>query len=110
MAQDAAVAGSTLWRLALPARVSPLAIPGAGSTLIEWGGAQRWIHSPADAAHLRSVVAGVGGHATRFRRPADCAEPAFSPLAPALLKIQRNLKRVFDPQGLFNPGRLYPQA
>lgn len=110
LAQDAAAAGSTLWRLALPSRVSPLAIPEADSTLIEWGGAQRWIHSQADAQLIRSVVAGVGGHATRFRRPADSAEPVFSPLAPALLKIQRNLKRVFDPQGLFNPGRLYPQA
>jgi len=107
---DSADSGMTLWRLALPSRVSPLAIPGSDSTLVEWGGAQRWIHSTADAAQIRSVVAGVGGHATRFRAPADSAAPAFSPLAPALLKIQRNLKRVFDPQGLFNPGRLHPQA
>ena len=110
IAQGSVDSGMTLWRLALPARVSPLAIPGAGSTLIEWGGAQRWIHSTADAAQIRAVVAGLGGHATRFRAPAGSAAPAFSPLAPALLKIQRNLKRVFDPQGLFNPGRLHPQA
>ena len=30
------------------------------------------------------------------------------PLPPALAVLHRNLKRAFDPQGLFNPGRLYP--
>jgi glycolate oxidase FAD binding subunit len=100
----------TLWRLALPARVAPIQIPGAASTLIEWGGAQRWIYSAADASEVRSIVAGAGGHATRFRSPGASADDVFTALAPALLKIHRNLKNAFDPQGLFNPGRLHPQA
>jgi len=25
------------------------------------------------------------------------------------MRIHRNLKRAFDPQGLLNPGRLYPE-
>ena len=100
----------TLWRLALPARVAPLQVPGAASTLIEWGGAQRWVYSAADPLQIRSIVAGVGGHSTRFRSPGASADGVFSPLPPALLKIHRNLKNAFDPQGLFNPGRLHPQA
>ena len=30
-------------------------------------------------------------------------------LAPALLHIHRELKRQFDPAGIFNPGRLYAE-
>jgi glycolate oxidase FAD binding subunit len=32
----------------------------------------------------------------------------FTPLAPALARIHRELKARFDPDRLFNPGRLYP--
>jgi glycolate oxidase FAD binding subunit len=32
----------------------------------------------------------------------------FHPLAPALMKLHRNLKQAFDPAGVLNPGRLYP--
>jgi glycolate oxidase FAD binding subunit len=32
----------------------------------------------------------------------------FSPLAPAMLALQRRIKREFDPLGIFNPGRLMP--
>jgi glycolate oxidase FAD binding subunit len=108
--QDPIAADKTLWRLALPARVASLQIPGATSTLIEWGGAQRWVYSAADASEVRSIVANAGGHATRFCSPGASADDVFSPLPSALLKIHRNLKNAFDPQGLFNPGRLHPQA
>ncbi len=32
----------------------------------------------------------------------------FAPLTPALDRIHRELKKAFDPDGVFNPGRLYP--
>jgi glycolate oxidase FAD binding subunit len=32
----------------------------------------------------------------------------FAPLAPALARLHRELKAAFDPAGVFNPGRLYP--
>jgi len=32
----------------------------------------------------------------------------FTVLRPPLDRIQRELKRSFDPDGIFNPGRLYP--
>jgi glycolate oxidase FAD binding subunit len=53
----------------------------------------------------------AGGHATLFRAD-DAAEGravgVFQPLPPPLLRIHRNLKHAFDPQGVFNPGRMYP--
>ncbi len=94
-----------LWRLSLPSKTAPLALPGA--PLIEWGGALRWLRSEAPAATLREAAARAGGHAALFRG-GDRTAGAFQPLPAPLMAIHRNLKRTFDPQGLFNPGRLYP--
>ena len=95
---------AALWRLSLPSKTPPLALPGA--QLIEWGGAQRWLKSDAPAAALREAAAQAGGHATLFRG-GDKSAGAFQPLPEPLMQIHRSLKRNFDPQGLFNPGRLY---
>ncbi|MBE0620026.1 MAG: glycolate oxidase subunit GlcE [Burkholderiales bacterium] len=94
-----------LWRLSVPSVTPPLALPG--EEVIEWGGAQRWLASNADARTIREAAARSGGHATLFRA-ADKSAGVFTPLAPALAKIHRNLKQAFDPAGVFNPGRMYP--
>ncbi len=101
--------GEALWRLSLPSTAPPLKLPRAlpGDGLIEWGGAQRWWRGrTADAAAVRAVAAAVGGHASLFRG-SDKSAGVFAPLAPPLLRIHRGLKQAFDPEGLFNPGRLY---
>ena len=95
----------TLWRLALPSATRPLALPG--SWLIEWGGGLRWLKTDAPEEAVRALAAEVGGHATRFRG-ADRYAHVFHPLSPALARVHRNLKRAFDPAGILNPGRLYP--
>ena len=107
------VADAPLWRLSVPSATAPIALPGAGATLIEWGGAQRWLRQegPAavqsDAASIRAAAAAVGGHATLFRG-GDKNIGVFQPLAPAVEKIHRKLKAGFDPGGVFNCGRMYP--
>ena len=53
------------------------------------------------------VAAQAGGHATLFRAQ-DKSPGAFAPLAPPLERIHRELKRAFDPAGIFNRGRLVP--
>ncbi len=101
-----------LWRLAVPAITPPLALPedpaAAADTLIEWGGAQRWLRTAAPAAAVRGLAARAGGHATLFRGPAEARAQAFTPLSEPLARVHRALKDAFDPNGLFNPGRLYP--
>ena len=94
-----------LWRLSLPSVAPPLALPG--EELIEWGGAQRWLASNADARTVREAAAQARGHATLFRA-ADKSAGVFTPLAPTLAKIHSKLKQAFDPSGIFNPGRMYP--
>ncbi|NNN27532.1 glycolate oxidase subunit GlcE [Pseudomonas nitroreducens] len=91
----------TLWRLSLPNATPAMALPG--EQLIDWGGAQRWLKSDADAELIRHSVAEFGGHATRYA-PGD---DAFQPLPAALLRYHRSLKQQLDPQGIFNPGRMY---
>ncbi|MDE2276558.1 MAG: glycolate oxidase subunit GlcE, partial [Burkholderiales bacterium] len=56
---------------------------------------------------LREAARAVGGHAVLFRG-GDKQAGVFAPLSPALLRIHHALKQAFDPQGLFNPGRLLP--
>jgi glycolate dehydrogenase FAD-binding subunit len=102
-AESAVREGATLWRLSLAAAAPPLA--AAGEQLIEWHGALRWIVSHADAGTMRALALAHGGHATEFRGAKR--DGVFTPLAPALARIHRELKARFDPDRLFNPGRLY---
>jgi len=97
--------GVRLWRLALPATTPPLALPG--EQLVEWGGAQRWLCSAAAPSEVRGAAARSGGHATMFRA-ADKSGGVFAPLSAPLERIHRELKKAFDPGGVFNRGRLYP--
>jgi glycolate oxidase FAD binding subunit len=98
-------ASAALWRLSLPQTAAPIALPG--EQLIEWGGGQRWWCTPAPAARVREAAAKAGGHATLWRG-GDRSAGSFTPLAEPLARIHRELKREFDPAGVFNRGRLYP--
>ena len=102
-----------LWRLSVPQTAPVLDLPEP--PLIEWHGGQRWVRAErGDAARLRQAAAEAGGHATLFI--ADSAYSAhvertvnrFDALKPPLDRIHRELKRQFDPAGIFNRGRLYP--
>jgi glycolate oxidase FAD binding subunit len=99
-----------LWRLSVPQTAPVLDLPE--QPCIEWHGGQRWIRAEAgDAQRLRKAAADAGGHATLFARSPGAASaktPRFAPLAPALERIHRELKREFDPAGIFNRGRLIP--
>lgn len=95
-----------LWRLSVPSDALAVALPG--EQLVEWGGAQRWLRSDAPPAEIRARAAALGGHATLFR--GGVRGEAFHPLPAPMLALQRKLKRAFDPAGVFNPGRLHPEA
>jgi glycolate oxidase FAD binding subunit len=97
--------GEALLRLSVPDTAPVLDL---GPTLIEWHGAQRWLKLPlrGDADRLGEVA----GHATLFRvtREQDKARGVFTPLAAPLQRIHQELKKQFDPAGIFNRGRMYP--
>jgi len=93
-----------LWRLSVPNNTPALALPGR--QLLDWAGAQRWLLSDAPAEHIRQVIGAAGGHAIRYGNHDD----AFQPLPALLLRYHRSLKQQLDPQGIFNPGRLYAEV
>lgn len=100
------VQGDTpLWRLSVAPASPPLPLPG--DTLIDWGGAQRWLRSEAPAEPIREAVADLGGHATLWRGT-DRRGSVFMPLPAGLMGLHRSLKQAFDPNRILNPGRMYP--
>ncbi|MDH5205846.1 MAG: glycolate oxidase subunit GlcE [Hylemonella sp.] len=94
----------SLLRLSVPDTSASLRL---GHTLVEWGGAQRWIKVPStQIAEIRAKMVELGGHATVFRAGEKPAQ-VFTPLASPLDRIHRELKKQFDPAGIFNRGRMY---
>ncbi len=99
-----------LWRLSVPQTAPVIDLPYP--QYIEWQGAQRWLWAPATAAaQLRAAAQGVGGHATLFRASllggaTDKAVGASTPLDAVQQRIQRELQKQFDPQGVFATGRM----
>jgi len=113
---DAPSPDQCLWRLSLPQTAPELEIPGLvyPSPYIEWQGAQRWLWAPASAAvALRELAQSLGGHATLFRASAkhaevDKAAGVNTPLDAVQQRIQQQLQKQFDPQGVFATGRMHP--
>jgi glycolate oxidase FAD binding subunit len=86
--------------------------PRALAHLFDCGGGLVWLSTaptPADAAALRAALAPLGGHATLARAPdaLRAAVDVFPPQPAALVGLTRRVKAAFDPDGVFNPGRMY---
>ncbi len=106
-----------VWRIVCP----PAAGTGFGQAVVretggeiiyDWGGGLIWLALPpsndAQAAMLRAKVDAIGGHATLFRA-ADAVRATidvFQPQAPGAAALNRRIKLGFDPQDIFNRGRL----
>ncbi|GGP24639.1 glycolate oxidase subunit GlcE [Silvimonas amylolytica] len=102
--------GAALWRVAVPPTTPALALEGA--QWLEWGGGQRWWRTHEPATEIRRIADLAGGHATLFRHAVDAEEGvcAFSSLPGPMATLQRRLKAVFDPSGIFNPHRIDPRC
>jgi len=97
--------GAPLWRLAVKPTTPVLARAG-GDELIDWGGGQRWLRCALSVDAMRELLKPHGGHLTAWRGAPRAL--AFQPPAPAVMALHRRLKASFDPAGIFNRGRLYP--
>jgi len=97
---------ATMWRVSVRS-TAPWA-PMEADTLVEWGGALRWLvcATPVDSRSVRGWASEHGGHATLYRAK-DKSAGTFHPLPAPMLALHERLKQVFDPHGILNPGRMY---
>lgn len=84
----------------------------AGEAVIR-GALARSVNSPGPARNAElgkgADVAQPAGHATLVRASAEVRGRVapFTPMEPGLAALTRRVKQQFDPDGLFNPGRMY---
>ena len=82
----------------------------------DWGGGLIWCLVPAlggvCAEPIRAAAEAAGGHATLMRAPdaARLETPVFHPLNEAKAALVGRIKASFDPDGMFNPGRMYAEG
>ena len=102
-------ASQDLWRLSVP-QSTPV-LDTVDCPLIEWHGGLRWVRAnPQQGQQLRELAHSVGGHATLFIAASahiTGATAVFDTLKPPLGRIHRELKREFDPHGVFNLHRMH---
>jgi glycolate oxidase FAD binding subunit len=107
---------AALWRISLSPSKAADFIAKVGARAIahfyDWGGGLVWLSSQASAeaaAAIRAALAPFGGHATLVRAPENlrASVDVFEPLSAPLMRIAAGLKASFDPDGVFNFGRMY---
>ncbi len=74
--------------------------------LIDWGGAQRWLKGDFNKDELEALAENMGGQVSLYRGGNRDSE-VFHTQPEALKLIHQRLKHAFDPNAIFNPGRLY---
>jgi glycolate oxidase FAD binding subunit len=107
-----------LWRVSTaPSRCHEIVrqISPASQLFYDWAGGLVWIatklSADCSAGEIRNAVATVGGQATLIRAP-DAVRAnvgAFMPETGALAALTRRIKEGFDPKGILNPGRMWPE-
>lgn len=93
-----------LWRFSVNSTAENPALDGPW--LIDWAGSQRWYRGPGELVAMEALAEKAGGQVSLFRGGDRSAEVMHH--QPVVLQtIQQRLKHSFDPDALFNPGRLY---
>lgn len=101
-----------------PAGAAPILEMFEGETRCNWmadqAGGWLWVGMDAPAAQrlvpkIRATLAGSGS-AVLFRAPAELKQHlgVLSPEAGQRAVLMQRVKQSFDPQGILNPGRLFP--
>ena len=103
-----------IWRLCVPPSRAANAIAEAGAQLwyADWAGGLLWLQLPAsteNAQRLRGITARFGGHATLFRAGGEARRmiDVFEPETPVRSRLTKAIKQAFDPEHMFNRGRMF---
>jgi len=94
---------SNLWRFSH--RNAAELLNNYDEVMSEWNGALTWVNTCDDMHHFAKQHE---ANATRYSLNNNTKD-IFQPLQPGLIKIHKNLKQAFDPENIFNSGRLYSE-
>jgi len=105
-----------LWRISVPPMAGwsiPAALGNvAADWFYDWAGGLVWLAVPAGEGAFASVIhqaaIRAGGHATLVRAPLSLrnAVGSFPPLAAGVAALCQQIKSMFDPKDVLNPGRM----
>jgi glycolate oxidase FAD binding subunit len=107
-----------VWRLMLPGTQAARVVNAMGGEAIyDWGGSAVFVRTEAgkvveSARALRTMVGEAGGNACLFRAPTALRRQVgtFHPRTKALSDLGERVRRMFDPNGILNPGKLGPAS
>lgn len=118
VAPFAGSAARPVWKISTTSSLAPEIAAGisaitAAHYYYDWAGGLLWLEMPEDKPQdgvVRTALAGRG-HATLIRASASARASAevFEPLDPVRAALSQRLKLSFDPNGVLNPGRIYPE-
>ena len=94
-----------LWRLSVPSIAGPLDLPGPATRRVGRRPALAQVGLPRRSRFARRRCGRAGMRHSSERQ--DRSAAVFQPLPATLQAIHRRLKQALDPQGIFNPGRMY---
>ncbi len=108
-----------LWRLSTAPSDAPRLVSLISRTTdclaaYDWSGGLVWLEIPelsdAAATEIRHVLSEIQGHATLLKAPQDlrAVVDVFQPPEPYVAALTKRLKQAFDPNGVLNPGRMFP--
>lgn len=108
---------NAVWRISVAPTHGPALTEAVGRAMparwyYDWGGGLVWLaceaSGDAGAAVIRTALGGRG-HATLVRAPVEirAAVDVFEPMGEPLRRLTAGIKASLDPDGIFNPGRMY---
>lgn len=102
-----------IWRVSVPPSEAASIVRHMGSAFFaaDWAGGSLWIGLEAggNGAALRALCERAGGHATLVKADEEIRQRVapFTPEPPARRALTKAVKAGFDPQTIFNPGRMW---
>jgi glycolate oxidase FAD binding subunit len=91
--------GQVLWRVSVP---SATPFDRLGGSLIEWGGAQRWLTSEKNDQTIREKSQSLGGHAIVFGGIEKTSFDVFTQPEKHVHELNKRIQKTFDPNSIFN--------
>jgi glycolate oxidase FAD binding subunit len=96
-----------VWRVSVRPTDGPAlgARLGAAEVIYDWAGGLLWVLAP-EGLDVRAAMAGIPGHATLVRAPAEVRAEfgSFHPEPAPVAALAAGLRAKFDPAGILNPG------